>query len=104
MKVTFTIMKQISSSRRKPGRDNYRRTTVALPPSLYERITALAKADERSINKQIVLLLEQGLRHQELAEERRAAFRRYAPKVFGGLTTEELEALARGTGFAADAE
>jgi hypothetical protein len=52
----------------------------------------------------MILLLEQGLRHQEQARERRAAFRRYTVKAFGGLTAEEMEALAVGTTFAADAE
>jgi hypothetical protein len=78
--------------------------TVALPPSLYKRIAALAKAEARSIHQPMVLLLERGLREQELAQERQATFRRYTAKAFGGLTAEELEALARGTGFAADSE
>jgi hypothetical protein len=89
-------VKQTSATKKGSKRNHYRRTTVALPPTLYKRIAALARTEARSLNKQLVLLLKRGLKEHELAQERSALFRHYTTKAFGGLTAEEMERLARG--------
>lgn len=47
------------------------RTNLRLPEELYERIRRLAEHERRSINAQMVVLLEDGFAYQEQVPPRR---------------------------------
>ncbi|WP_083904527.1 Arc family DNA-binding protein [Nocardiopsis kunsanensis] len=52
--------------------DEEKRVTVRIPADLHARVAAQAKADRRSLNSEILYLLEAGLARTDAAADRSA--------------------------------